>query len=423
MKRTRGELRKMVSDEVEQLLCSDVPTFEKLLDELEAAAVAEADLAYRPVVEKIAAMDLASFGRPVNLARSALDAATKRHPGVTYTPEQLVEACANIGYDLRCGGCASLFYTGAAAYPHDPECATAGRQQGVGKVRKYLMSSLYGRLGSGKSPAPGGWEHCGRKLDELDNFCPECGEYRSPLDRPAREVLAEEWNAEEELMSVITLACEEAGYHFGMGEGCPVATSAALGWFDRRMAVELTWAAELLGSAPSDSVARSAPPDHVASDEVTVVGTLLRLSRHFSAVVREGAARGLGGHLAVTRAVDRLLEMVSDPNHGVAEAASGSLEKHWEKLGRSIEALGSRSGSGDQESLVRREFEVPADGQEILRGYASLPVVAVAGRVPADLIRSYWEGLAEKMGFDVDTVEVISGTSRFTAVVRGCLGS
>lgn len=40
--------------------------------------------------------------------------------GLTY--EQLVIACSNIGYDLTCGACASLFYTGYGVYPHTSSC-------------------------------------------------------------------------------------------------------------------------------------------------------------------------------------------------------------------------------------------------------------------------------------------------------------
>lgn len=36
----------------------------------------------------------------------------------------LIVACCNIGYDLTCGACASLFYTGANPYEHDASCKT-----------------------------------------------------------------------------------------------------------------------------------------------------------------------------------------------------------------------------------------------------------------------------------------------------------
>lgn len=40
------------------------------------------------------------------------------------TFDELVKACANIGYDLRCGACAELFYTGVRMNPHDEICTT-----------------------------------------------------------------------------------------------------------------------------------------------------------------------------------------------------------------------------------------------------------------------------------------------------------
>lgn len=40
------------------------------------------------------------------------------------TDEQMTQACLNIGYDLTCGACAALFYTGTSPYEHDPTCQT-----------------------------------------------------------------------------------------------------------------------------------------------------------------------------------------------------------------------------------------------------------------------------------------------------------
>jgi hypothetical protein len=45
---------------------------------------------------------------------------------------------------------------------------------------------------------------------------------------------ADSWEDRESLESAITAACERAGYHFGIGEGCPVAAGAALDWFRQR---------------------------------------------------------------------------------------------------------------------------------------------------------------------------------------------
>jgi hypothetical protein len=46
------------------------------------------------------------------------------------THEEMVVACRNIGFDLTCGACASLFYTGTAPYAHDTSCQTPGTTKG-----------------------------------------------------------------------------------------------------------------------------------------------------------------------------------------------------------------------------------------------------------------------------------------------------
>ena len=38
--------------------------------------------------------------------------------------DELVIACRNIGYDLTCGECASLFFTRYSSAPHDKLCKT-----------------------------------------------------------------------------------------------------------------------------------------------------------------------------------------------------------------------------------------------------------------------------------------------------------
>lgn len=40
-----------------------------------------------------------------------------------YAHSTVVAGCKNIGFDLSCSGCASLFFTGSVA-PHDEGCAT-----------------------------------------------------------------------------------------------------------------------------------------------------------------------------------------------------------------------------------------------------------------------------------------------------------
>src|SRR5579884_716045 len=49
-----------------------------------------------------------------------------RPKALTY--EQLIQACKNIGFDLTCGACAALFFTGESVgvvpYEHDKTCTT-----------------------------------------------------------------------------------------------------------------------------------------------------------------------------------------------------------------------------------------------------------------------------------------------------------
>ena len=40
--------------------------------------------------------------------------------------EELVRACKNIGFDLSCGRCAGIFFTGVASEAHDERCFTTG---------------------------------------------------------------------------------------------------------------------------------------------------------------------------------------------------------------------------------------------------------------------------------------------------------
>jgi hypothetical protein len=49
-------------------------------------------------------------------------AAVRADEGLSH--EELVVACRNIGFDLSCAKCASVFYTGSGTYPHDAGCKT-----------------------------------------------------------------------------------------------------------------------------------------------------------------------------------------------------------------------------------------------------------------------------------------------------------
>lgn len=47
---------------------------------------------------------------------------------VTLTADEIESACKNIGYDMSCGRCAEVFYTGATMAQHKPDCATRNGQ-------------------------------------------------------------------------------------------------------------------------------------------------------------------------------------------------------------------------------------------------------------------------------------------------------
>lgn len=52
----------------------------------------------------------------------------KREKRDGLTHEEIVVACRNIGYDMTCGACAALFYTGGGGYDHDPGCTNADQR-------------------------------------------------------------------------------------------------------------------------------------------------------------------------------------------------------------------------------------------------------------------------------------------------------
>lgn len=65
------------------------------------------------------------------LRRIVVDVVARRpEPGTKanggdLTADELLMACRNIGHDITCGACASLFYTGYGAYSHDKDCLTS----------------------------------------------------------------------------------------------------------------------------------------------------------------------------------------------------------------------------------------------------------------------------------------------------------
>lgn len=59
------------------------------------------------------------------------------------THDQIEVACRNIGYDLTCGACAELFYTGEQLHAHDTWCKTVTKDKDVcAAVRRLVHRSL-----------------------------------------------------------------------------------------------------------------------------------------------------------------------------------------------------------------------------------------------------------------------------------------
>lgn len=65
---------------------------------------------------------------------------------------------------------------------------------------------------------------CGGIIPDRFEECCMCGASREAE-------VDDEWDVALELEEAITLACDRAGYHFGIGEGAPVAARAVLAWF------------------------------------------------------------------------------------------------------------------------------------------------------------------------------------------------
>lgn len=58
------------------------------------------------------------------------------------THDQLVVACRNIGLDLRCGACASRFFTGHAMDNHDAGCASNRPTDSKVRLWRYVLPSI-----------------------------------------------------------------------------------------------------------------------------------------------------------------------------------------------------------------------------------------------------------------------------------------
>lgn len=90
---------------------------------------------------------------------------TVRSGGLTY--EQCDQAAANFGIDMKCGSCASIFYTGFGGYSHDAACKTIGRVH-LNHRQLLTMKSLRERLSWQSRPFDGDYDEI-NVLDLLIN--------------------------------------------------------------------------------------------------------------------------------------------------------------------------------------------------------------------------------------------------------------
>ena len=69
--------------------------------------------------------------------------------------EKLVQACRNIGYDLTCGHCATVFFTGVGVPgSHEPQCSTIRAGSPGRKIPRYLSRDEMKRLVSAMEQEP-----------------------------------------------------------------------------------------------------------------------------------------------------------------------------------------------------------------------------------------------------------------------------
>lgn len=60
----------------------------------------------------------------------------------TLNEEELRSACRNIGFDLECGACAQLFYTGHGGAKHDEDCMTRDEAKSYAEVLDDIRDAL-----------------------------------------------------------------------------------------------------------------------------------------------------------------------------------------------------------------------------------------------------------------------------------------
>lgn len=64
----------------------------------------------------------------------------------------------------------------------------------------------------------------------------------------------------------------------------------------------------------------------------------------------------------------------------------------------------------------RKSYVIPLEDVRYMKECVLLPMMMISRRTPSDLIQLRWENLSERMGFDLDTVEIIGTGPVFTAV-------
>lgn len=56
--------------------------------------------------------------------------------------DDLKQACRNIGFDLSCGECAAIFFTGSGGYSHSDSCTTHSEARGFAETIDNVREAL-----------------------------------------------------------------------------------------------------------------------------------------------------------------------------------------------------------------------------------------------------------------------------------------
>ncbi len=56
--------------------------------------------------------------------------------------DDLKQACKNIGFDLSCGACAEVFFTGSSSHSHADSCATHSEARGFAETIDNVREAL-----------------------------------------------------------------------------------------------------------------------------------------------------------------------------------------------------------------------------------------------------------------------------------------